>query len=139
MESLIKLNAAFLHQVYSIMRSVLYEPNCSWTNLRDDIPVREAFQIRRGKNKLLLVWRIFNIGTSWFFVIKTHFTFLFAYLQTACNLDKNTTKAESAWLFRVWYVFDHRYPFLFQAAGDSFITTGTFIIPQTGLTFRNKN
>ncbi|XP_031410957.1 sodium/hydrogen exchanger 9-like [Meleagris gallopavo] len=30
--------------------------------------------------------------------------------QTACNLDKNTTKAESAWLFRVWYVFDHRKP-----------------------------
>lgn len=24
-------------------------------------------------------------------------------------MDKNTTKAESAWLFRVWYVFDHRY------------------------------
>ena len=32
--------------------------------------------------------------------------------QSASNLDKNTTKAESAWLFRVWYVFDHRYPFL---------------------------
>ncbi|NP_001026476.1 sodium/hydrogen exchanger 9 [Gallus gallus] len=29
--------------------------------------------------------------------------------QSASNLDKNTTKAESAWLFRVWYVFDHRY------------------------------
>uniref|UniRef100_A0A8C2TPX1 Sodium/hydrogen exchanger n=1 Tax=Coturnix japonica TaxID=93934 RepID=A0A8C2TPX1_COTJA len=29
--------------------------------------------------------------------------------QYASNLDKNTTKAESAWLFRVWYVFDHRY------------------------------
>ncbi|XP_030312033.1 sodium/hydrogen exchanger 9 isoform X2 [Calypte anna] len=25
------------------------------------------------------------------------------------NLDKNTTKAESAWLFRMWYGFDHRY------------------------------
>ncbi|XP_031452141.1 sodium/hydrogen exchanger 9 [Phasianus colchicus] len=29
--------------------------------------------------------------------------------QSACSWDKNTTKAESAWLFRVWYVFDHRY------------------------------
>ncbi|NXX76690.1 SL9A9 protein, partial [Urocolius indicus] len=29
--------------------------------------------------------------------------------QSASNLDKNTTKAESAWLFRIWYVFDHKY------------------------------
>ncbi|NXQ09793.1 SL9A9 protein, partial [Peucedramus taeniatus] len=29
--------------------------------------------------------------------------------QSAPNLDKNTTKAESAWLFRIWYGFDHRY------------------------------
>ncbi|XP_060098290.1 sodium/hydrogen exchanger 9 [Heteronotia binoei] len=29
--------------------------------------------------------------------------------QTANNLDKNTTKAESAWLFRIWYGFDHKY------------------------------
>ncbi|NWV80252.1 SL9A9 protein, partial [Dasyornis broadbenti] len=29
--------------------------------------------------------------------------------QTASNLDKNTTKAESAWLFRIWYGFDHKY------------------------------
>ncbi|KAF4801798.1 Sodium/hydrogen exchanger 9 [Turdus rufiventris] len=29
--------------------------------------------------------------------------------QGASNLDKNTTKAESAWLFRIWYGFDHRY------------------------------
>ncbi|NXC94331.1 SL9A9 protein, partial [Certhia familiaris] len=29
--------------------------------------------------------------------------------QSASNLDKNTTKAESAWLFRVWYGFDHKY------------------------------
>ncbi|KAM9378477.1 sodium/hydrogen exchanger 9 [Phaethornis superciliosus] len=29
--------------------------------------------------------------------------------QTAANLDKNTTKAESAWMFRMWYGFDHRY------------------------------
>ncbi|KAL9844925.1 sodium/hydrogen exchanger 9 isoform 5-T5 [Geothlypis trichas] len=27
--------------------------------------------------------------------------------QSAPNLDKNTTKAESAWLFRIWYGFDH--------------------------------
>ncbi|XP_040422622.1 sodium/hydrogen exchanger 9 isoform X1 [Cygnus olor] len=29
--------------------------------------------------------------------------------QSTSNSDKNTTKAESAWLFRVWYAFDHRY------------------------------
>ncbi|XP_050164239.1 sodium/hydrogen exchanger 9 [Myiozetetes cayanensis] len=29
--------------------------------------------------------------------------------QNASNLDKNTTKAESAWLFRIWYGFDHKY------------------------------
>ncbi|NXN82448.1 SL9A9 protein, partial [Bombycilla garrulus] len=27
----------------------------------------------------------------------------------ASNLDKNTTKSESAWLFRIWYGFDHKY------------------------------
>ncbi|KAM9274707.1 sodium/hydrogen exchanger 9 [Cariama cristata] len=29
--------------------------------------------------------------------------------QSASNLDKSTTKAESAWLFRIWYGFDHKY------------------------------
>ncbi|XP_027756202.1 sodium/hydrogen exchanger 9 [Empidonax traillii] len=29
--------------------------------------------------------------------------------QSASNLDKNTSKAESAWLFRIWYGFDHKY------------------------------
>ncbi|XP_009888409.1 PREDICTED: sodium/hydrogen exchanger 9 [Charadrius vociferus] len=29
--------------------------------------------------------------------------------QSASNLGKNTTKAESAWLFRIWYGFDHKY------------------------------
>uniref|UniRef100_A0A8C8APW9 Sodium/hydrogen exchanger n=1 Tax=Otus sunia TaxID=257818 RepID=A0A8C8APW9_9STRI len=29
--------------------------------------------------------------------------------QSASNTDKNTTKAESAWLFRIWYGFDHKY------------------------------
>uniref|UniRef100_A0A8C6JJG2 Sodium/hydrogen exchanger n=1 Tax=Melopsittacus undulatus TaxID=13146 RepID=A0A8C6JJG2_MELUD len=29
--------------------------------------------------------------------------------QSASNPDKNTTKAESAWLFRIWYSFDHKY------------------------------
>ncbi|KAM8804940.1 sodium/hydrogen exchanger 9 [Eudromia elegans] len=29
--------------------------------------------------------------------------------QRASNMDKNTTKAESAWLFRIWYGFDHKY------------------------------
>ncbi|KFW74857.1 Sodium/hydrogen exchanger 9 [Manacus vitellinus] len=29
--------------------------------------------------------------------------------QSASTLDKNTTKAESAWLFRIWYGFDHKY------------------------------
>ncbi|XP_070801909.1 sodium/hydrogen exchanger 9 [Pituophis catenifer annectens] len=30
-------------------------------------------------------------------------------IQAANNLDKSTTKAESAWLFRIWYGFDHKY------------------------------
>ncbi|KAM3834196.1 sodium/hydrogen exchanger 9 [Vipera latastei] len=29
--------------------------------------------------------------------------------QAVNNLDKSTTKAESAWLFRIWYGFDHKY------------------------------
>ncbi|XP_045143404.1 sodium/hydrogen exchanger 9 [Echinops telfairi] len=29
--------------------------------------------------------------------------------QEANSLDKNTTKTESAWLFRMWYGFDHKY------------------------------
>ncbi|NWS65714.1 SL9A9 protein, partial [Crotophaga sulcirostris] len=29
--------------------------------------------------------------------------------QSASNLDKNATKAESAWLFRIWYGFDRKY------------------------------
>ncbi|XP_016021461.2 sodium/hydrogen exchanger 9 [Rousettus aegyptiacus] len=29
--------------------------------------------------------------------------------QEANNLDKSTTKTESAWLFRMWYGFDHKY------------------------------
>ncbi|XP_039213359.1 sodium/hydrogen exchanger 9 [Crotalus tigris] len=30
-------------------------------------------------------------------------------IEVVNNLDKSTTKAESAWLFRIWYGFDHRY------------------------------
>ncbi|XP_074047240.1 sodium/hydrogen exchanger 9 [Macrotis lagotis] len=29
--------------------------------------------------------------------------------QEGDNLDRNSTKAESAWLFRIWYGFDHKY------------------------------
>ncbi|XP_068960800.1 sodium/hydrogen exchanger 9 isoform X2 [Petaurus breviceps papuanus] len=29
--------------------------------------------------------------------------------QARDNLDRNPTKAESAWLFRIWYGFDHKY------------------------------
>lgn len=29
--------------------------------------------------------------------------------QEANNLGKSTTKSESAWLFRMWYGFDHKY------------------------------
>ncbi|XP_061492929.1 sodium/hydrogen exchanger 9 isoform X4 [Rhineura floridana] len=29
--------------------------------------------------------------------------------QAPNNLERNTTKAESAWLFRIWYGFDHKY------------------------------
>lgn len=32
-------------------------------------------------------------------------------LQEANKLDKNLTKTESAQLFRMWYGFDHKYPF----------------------------
>ncbi|XP_009199836.2 sodium/hydrogen exchanger 9 isoform X2 [Papio anubis] len=32
--------------------------------------------------------------------------------QEANKLDKNTTKAESARLFRMWYGFDHKYPLI---------------------------
>ncbi|XP_058151101.1 sodium/hydrogen exchanger 9 isoform X2 [Dasypus novemcinctus] len=32
--------------------------------------------------------------------------------QEANNLDKSTTKTESAWLFRMWYGFDHKYPLI---------------------------
>uniref|UniRef100_A0A8P0PL50 Sodium/hydrogen exchanger n=1 Tax=Canis lupus familiaris TaxID=9615 RepID=A0A8P0PL50_CANLF len=28
------------------------------------------------------------------------------------SLEKNTTKTESAWLFRMWYGFDHKYPLI---------------------------
>ncbi|XP_072474321.1 sodium/hydrogen exchanger 9 [Notamacropus eugenii] len=29
--------------------------------------------------------------------------------QGGDNMDRNSTKAESAWLFRIWYGFDHKY------------------------------
>ncbi|CAD7673548.1 unnamed protein product [Nyctereutes procyonoides] len=32
--------------------------------------------------------------------------------QLANSLEKNTTKTESAWLFRMWYGFDHKYPLI---------------------------
>lgn len=38
--------------------------------------------------------------------------FSIVFLQEANNLDKNTTKTESAWLFRMWYSFDHKYPLI---------------------------
>lgn len=31
-------------------------------------------------------------------------------LQGIPDNERRTTKAESAWLFRIWYNFDHKYP-----------------------------
>uniref|UniRef100_A0A8B9GN23 Sodium/hydrogen exchanger n=1 Tax=Amazona collaria TaxID=241587 RepID=A0A8B9GN23_9PSIT len=51
---------------------------------------------------LFTVW-VFGGGTT------PMLTWLQIRLVLASNPDKNTTKAESAWLFRIWYGFDHKY------------------------------
>lgn len=41
--------------------------------------------------------------------------YLDAFLQIGPDgLERRSTKQESAWLFRIWYNFDHKYP-LWQA------------------------
>ncbi|XP_071608268.1 sodium/hydrogen exchanger 9 [Heliangelus exortis] len=57
-----------------------------------------------GGTTPMLTWLQIRVGVDPDEDLKTE-----AGSQTAANLDKNTTKAESAWLFRMWYGFDHRY------------------------------
>ncbi|XP_008489273.1 sodium/hydrogen exchanger 9 isoform X1 [Calypte anna] len=57
-----------------------------------------------GGTTPMLTWLQIRVGVDPDEDLKTE-----AVSQTTANLDKNTTKAESAWLFRMWYGFDHRY------------------------------
>ncbi|XP_049658856.1 sodium/hydrogen exchanger 9 [Accipiter gentilis] len=57
-----------------------------------------------GGTTPMLTWLQIRVGIDPDEDLKTE-----AASQSASNLDKNTTKAESAWLFRVWYGFDHKY------------------------------
>lgn len=45
--------------------------------------------------------------------------FLFAQMSIAEGSERRSTKQESAWLFRIWYNFDHKYP---SATNDSFLS-----------------
>ncbi|KAM9614395.1 sodium/hydrogen exchanger 9 isoform 1-T1 [Morphnus guianensis] len=57
-----------------------------------------------GGTTPMLTWLQIRVGIDPDEDLKTE-----AASQSASNLDKNTTKAESAWLFRIWYGFDHKY------------------------------
>ncbi|NXF46932.1 SL9A9 protein, partial [Oceanites oceanicus] len=57
-----------------------------------------------GGTTPMLTWLQIRVGIDPDEELKTE-----AASQSASNLDKNTTKAESAWLFRIWYGFDHKY------------------------------
>ncbi|XP_054839850.1 sodium/hydrogen exchanger 9 [Eublepharis macularius] len=57
-----------------------------------------------GGTTPMLTWLQIRVGVDPDEDLKTEIA-----SQTANNLDKNTTKAESAWLFRIWYGFDHKY------------------------------
>ncbi|KAM6304808.1 sodium/hydrogen exchanger 9 [Aegotheles albertisi] len=57
-----------------------------------------------GGTTPMLTWLQIRVGVDPDEDLKTE-----ASSQSATNLDKNTTKAESAWLFRIWYGFDHKY------------------------------
>uniref|UniRef100_A0A8B9M843 Solute carrier family 9 member A9 n=1 Tax=Accipiter nisus TaxID=211598 RepID=A0A8B9M843_9AVES len=57
-----------------------------------------------GGTTPMLTWLQIRVGIDPDEDLKTE-----AASQGASNLDKNTTKAESAWLFRIWYGFDHKY------------------------------
>ncbi|KAM6062821.1 sodium/hydrogen exchanger 9 [Chlamydotis macqueenii] len=57
-----------------------------------------------GGTTPMLTWLQIRVGIDPDEDLKTE-----AASQSASNLDKNTTRAESAWLFRIWYGFDHKY------------------------------
>ncbi|KAM6326061.1 sodium/hydrogen exchanger 9 [Podargus strigoides] len=57
-----------------------------------------------GGTTPMLTWLQIRVGVDPDEDLKTE-----AASQSASNLDKNTTKDESAWLFRIWYGFDHKY------------------------------
>ncbi|XP_068262484.1 sodium/hydrogen exchanger 9 [Nyctibius grandis] len=57
-----------------------------------------------GGTTPMLTWLQIRVGVDPDEDLKTE-----AASQGTSNLDKNTTKAESAWLFRIWYGFDHKY------------------------------
>lgn len=40
-------------------------------------------------------------------------------LQGIPENERRTTKAESAWLFRIWYNFDHKYPWEKNGSPDT--------------------
>ncbi|KAI5222320.1 Sodium/Hydrogen Exchanger 9 [Manis pentadactyla] len=46
--------------------------------------------------------------------------------QDANSLDKSTTKTESAWLFRMWYSFDHKYPLIMAEHEYAFLSEKQF-------------
>lgn len=45
--------------------------------------------------------------------------FLFMQMSIAEGSERRSTKQESAWLFRIWYNFDHKYP---SALNDLFLS-----------------
>lgn len=45
--------------------------------------------------------------------------FLLCFLQDGPQAEgQSKTKQESAWLFRLWYTFDHKYPFCAPAVTE---------------------
>lgn len=44
------------------------------------------------------------------FDLCVYIDFFIICLQGIPENEQRTTKAESAWLFRIWYNFDHKYP-----------------------------
>lgn len=54
-----------------------------------------------------------NTTETWYTVaVRKHLTlFLFMQMSIAEGSERRSTKQESAWLFRIWYNFDHKYPF----------------------------
>lgn len=57
-----------------------------------------------GGTTPMLAWLQIRVGVDPDEDLKTEVA-----TQTANSRDKNTTKSESAWLFRIWYSFDHKY------------------------------